>query len=358
MKNIHSFRWLAAALFFATTSIGIFIAGPAGAGQSWHVVYTPATKKPEKFVGISCLTTSSCDTASSNNADDFRTQDGGKTWQNGVAASNDGMTSIACLINGECFAVGQGLGSLQILSDPFGNFGPSSPSYPNPNGDTVPSIACPSTQVCIAVGSFGSASGPAGIVWYSHNASASHPTWIRYGVTVANNAAGGFSSISCPSATTCFALDQLGGAIYETTNGGESFTEIPMSGISTSKLENSSLLGISCPTVSYHSCVVVGSNLFTGQPVVVDPHLTSSSWLYVPLPFGSAVLWSVSCVGTKFCEAVGENLAIQTTDGGNTWSGTKFPKNTGSLDSVSCPVAGTCYATSSSGYSGRILKIN
>ena len=339
--------------------VGLFTPSvAANTTPTWHVVHVPI--KVQRFSAIFCTSALSCDTSSFNNATDVSTSDGGATWQNAPGAtSQTGLSSLACVANSECYATASTSNTLDIVADPLGNFGTLSPVYRNPNGDVMSSIACPSTNVCVAAGSNGAASGPGGYIWYSHNLGTKHPTWHTYGVTVLNNQAGGFSSISCPNENTCYALDQLGGAIYKSINGGESFSSIPMSGITTPKLEGMSLLSISCPEVSYHDCVVVGDDLITNHPVIIEPHFKNSKWSLAELSRTTAVLRSVSCATARFCVAVGDHLIMGTSNAGYDWYQYTEPKSGGSLDSVSCPIVSVCYATSViiPGYSGKVLKL-
>jgi photosystem II stability/assembly factor-like uncharacterized protein len=140
-------------------------------------------------------------------------------------------------------------------------------------------------------------------------------------------------SVSCPGASTCYAVGWPG-AIYKTTNGGTSWTAMP----NTFYGSDESLLGVSCASLT--SCVVVG---------IFGKVLSTSDGTNWNQEASGTVghLLAVSCPSTTSCVAVGTGgLALRRTS--SVWhayaSGTSQ-----TLLGVNCPTVNTCYAVGTAG---------
>ena len=138
-------------------------------------------------------------------------------------------------------------------------------------------------------------------------------------------------AISCPSATTCFALGD-NGPILMTSNGGGTWTSQ-----ATATLMNA----ISCADAS--TCVAVGDS-----GVVMTTTNAGTSWSKT-VQNGGNFLAGVSCPSATVCFAVGAiGSILATSNGGATWAAQT--SGTGNdLFAVSCPSTTTCYAAGASG---------
>jgi photosystem II stability/assembly factor-like uncharacterized protein len=198
---------------------------------------------------------------------------------------------------------------------------------PLPTSNDLTSISCPSASACFAAGEAGTivATTDAGSRWSAQRSA------------VNSDLAG----IGCPTPTACYAIGD-GGTIVATSDGGATWTK-QQSG--TSK----DLDAITCPTAS--SCYVVGD----GGTVVTTVD-SGSSWA-TRSSGTSAALHAISCPDPSTCFAVGEIPVLnssstgtfyragvlRTTDGGGTWSIQNSGVDDWRLHAISCPSASTCY---------------
>jgi hypothetical protein len=182
-------------------------------------------------------------------------------------------------------------------------------------------------------------------------------------------------AVSCPDATHCVAVRNLGGGPlgFETlTDGTWSVTPSPNHGT----LENS-LIGVSCPDANH--CVAVGSWTHQTRTRTLIETLSDGTWSVTPSPDHGArvhLVQGVSCADATHCVAVGSTNPILVKGGagprartlietlsGGTWSVTPSP-NRGTFDNVlqgaSCPDAMHCiaaggYRTTGKGGGGQTL---
>lgn len=199
-----------------------------------------------------------------------------------------------------------------------------------PTSNDLTSISCPSASACFAAGE-------AGTIVATKDSGA---TWSSQGSGTASDLAG----ISCATASTCVAVGGFG-TIVETTDGGATWTKKP-SGTA------AELNGVSCTTSS--RCSAVGSG-----GTIIATHDAGQSWSSQTSGTDSA-LRGVSCASASTCYAVGDLYVTHpgsipgttgytagvliTGDGGSTWT----PRDTNTLarrlHSISCPTASTCFA--------------
>jgi hypothetical protein len=191
-------------------------------------------------------------------------------------------------------------------------------------------------------------------------AQAAGPSWsVVPSVNQTGPEYGDLSSISCVSASSCFAVglwttapvSSLAGyhTLAESWNGS-AWTVVPSPDKGT---VGSALTGVSC--VSASDCLAVGY-FFTGP--TYSPSSTplaetwnGKTWSIVANPETVGQLQAVSCVSASSCTAVGtgpEGTLIESWNG-SAWSVVPSP-DTGSGDTlhgVSCPAAGSCVAVGS-----------
>ena len=130
------------------------------------------------------------------------------------------------------------------------------------------------------------------------------------------------NAISCPSASTCFAVGDLG-TILVTTNGGTDWA-------GQLSPTNETLRGISCPSTT--TCYVVGD---AGTILKTD----GAGWFGQPQPSGLVELTGISCPSATTCYAVGHSTPVLYTNTG----GASWVQLTGNGTAISCPATTTFY---------------
>ena len=240
----------------------------------------------------------------------------------GVASLND----LSCAPGGGCVAVGN-TGAVTNAPGPGGPWTPS-PASPIDSSRTLGAVACPSTTLCVAVDSAGSAvtSADGGTTWSSA---------IPLGLGHALN------DLSCPSATFCAAVDSSGNVLVSATPTTGSWTS--------TSLTSSPPTSISCASASL--CVATandanGTVFATGNASAAAP-----TWSSTKLDPTGAPL-KVSCSSTGLCaivDAKGQALTSDTAAGGPpTWTAAPIDGST-RLDGVSCIAAGLCLVVDHTG---------
>jgi photosystem II stability/assembly factor-like uncharacterized protein len=142
------------------------------------------------------------------------------------------------------------------------------------------------------------------------------------------------NAISCPSASTCFAVGDLG-TILVTTNGGTTWS-------GQASPTNETLRGISCPSTTI--CYAVGD---AGTIIKTD----GSGWFGQPQPSGRVELTGISCPSASTCYAVGYSTPVLYTD----TNGASWLQLTGSGTAISCPTTTTCYMVGADPIQGRFV---
>ena len=157
------------------------------------------------------------------------------------------------------------------------------------------SVSCSSESLCMAVGESSSGSGiPSNAVGviekWDGSAWSIVPNPHASGVNV------WLSSVSCPSASSCFAVgqDSTDGGFIDSWNGASWTMAFSQQSVS--------LSAVSCSTPT--TCVTVGAGSSNSLYSVV---LGSGTWVAesVPDPGGDGFLNDVSCASSTFCMAVG-----------------------------------------------------
>ena len=183
-------------------------------------------------------------------------------------------------------------------------------------------------------GSTGGTGGNAGNVWSGQSIDSS----------------GNLTSVSCPTASLCVAVDQSGNA-YTFIDPENTWTATLITGITGGPIDtNGGLVSVSCPSVSF--CVAVGSD---GNAFTLTSTNQGSTWTASaanPIyPIGR--LSSVSCSTANFCVAVDQGgYAYTSTTQGSTWAASAANPidPNGGLTSVSCdPTANLCVAVDNHG---------
>ncbi len=173
---------------------------------------------------------------------------------------------------------------------------------------------------------------------------ATGPTWnisTYYQPTIAS-----IPSISCPNTTSCMAIGRNSGSgetVLTSTDGGSSWnfgSSLPPG--------STGLNAVSCVTSSI--CYIVGGNLSQGTILITTDFGTT--WNSQSLPAGIGALNVMTCLSQSICYAGGnyytgsyyEGQIIETTNGGTTWTTASLPNGVGDIETITCESTTTCVA--------------
>ena len=236
--------------------------------------------------------------------------------------------------------------------------------------ESLAGVACPTTRLCLAVGSSSSASSSLpglGLLSQSGGGvtaaeSISFGGGFGGGVVLRStdggnrwrpepvpSGTGPLSSVACPSAEVCFATESAllfggGAGVIRTTDAGR--TWLPQ--LSTEDDFGLGFTSIECGSVD--DCIVAGSS-FGGAEAWRTTN-GGGAWISVS-PFesyDSASLTGGACTSPDDCEIAGTAIlkhgsaaiAARTIDGGITWTPQTFPAGTSQVTSLSCTSATVC----------------
>jgi photosystem II stability/assembly factor-like uncharacterized protein len=163
-------------------------------------------------------------------------------------------------------------------------------------------------------------------------ASEAHSGWVWQNPLPQGN---DLFSISCASATTCFAVG-LSGTILATTNSGKTWK-------AQSSGTMSHLYGIDCPNIA--TCIAVGN---TNNSHLTSLTTNNGGRTWQPRSTDTAG-WpsSVSCPTVTICFAAGR-IMIVTATGGASWTA-QTSGLANYLRGISCPTTTTCFAVGDNG---------
>ena len=291
------------AICFAVGFAGSILRTPDG-GQTWTALLSHTTND---LFSVSCPIGTFCVAVGAD--DTIANSTDGNNWTAAAANTTNALFGISCLGTTYCMAVGQG-GTVQTSTNPTCCWSPGDVG----SSVTLLGVNCQPTS-CFITGVDGSV--------YVRPPLQSG-TVPGHGSTGENGALYG---ISCPTATTCFAVGDYG-TIVVTTSGGTGWT--PQSGLGSAEF------GISCSSATV--CIAVG---FGGAIAGT----TNGGTTWSGQTSGTAQsLNSVSCPSTTTCFAVGDaGTVIATTNGGTTW-GPQFSNTASGLRAISCVSTTACFA--------------
>jgi hypothetical protein len=338
-------------------------------GTSWSIVASPspAGATYNALSGVRCASATSCD-AVGNYGNSLGLvlsvveHWDGTAWSvvtspNPAGATNVNLFDVSCVTDTSCFAVGNEDNYTMIE---HWN-GATWSIVGAPTGGTesqLAQVSCPSATTCIAVGNFVTATARKTLVEQWNGTS-----WSLVATPVPAGAFRSvFNGVSCPSATSCFAVgsssDQFGStATLVEQWSGSSWSIVPSPNQTGT---SSTLSGVSC--TSSTSCVAVGSWGDQSSPQTLVEQWDGTSWSIVttPSPAGALgdALSGVSCTSATSCHAVGNFFDASTTRtlvedwDGTTWSVVTSPNPAGAqtagLSGVSCSTSTSCFAVGES----------
>jgi hypothetical protein len=241
------------------------------------------------------------------------------------------IPSLACPSTTLCVA-GDFNGNLLVSSNPGGG----RQAWTRTLIDQAPaaengltSLACPSVTMCV----FGDFSGAI----LTGNPSQSAATWTRTKTDTTE-----VSGMACPSTTFCVAVDHLGNVLTTTNPSGGPWNAANIDG--TGFLE-----GVSCPTATFCAAVDANGNAFTST----NPAGGAAQWTKAHIDNSLRNdLFAISCPTPTLCVAVDKDGNVVTsanpTAGPASWSVT--PVSSGALRTVACVSPSLCVAGGDKAY--------
>lgn len=222
-------------------------------------------------------------------------------------------------------------------------------------GGTYYSITCPTASECYAVG-------PSGLE-VTRDAGAS---WSSYLLPAGTSA---LTSIACSASTSCqvvgYETEELGGLMPHSYQVGVALNlSVSPSGPAwtTESLpvpagDNAAptYTGVSCASTS--DCYVASTgNIAASTPAFFATTDGGTHWSVEALPAGVGEFNSLSCPSSpsgSTCYATDDtsDKFAATTDGGATWTVVAAPKPTYGMNAISCPSTSTCFVAGNGGTS-------
>ena len=339
-------------------AVGVVLAVPAAASSAAGRAQ-PAAPSEYPLFAVSCVSSKYCvavgydETADGGHSGPLAETWNGRAWAAAgvklpAGALGGALFGVSCKSQKSCVAVGYYY--LKNDSPPENdNTGALAESWngktwtaaqpPVPAGTTsaaLSGVSCATSAGCVATGERTQANGTTIGLAESWNGRA----WANRAVKLpAGSGGGALFGVSCASSKSCVAVGSYGNADFDIVALAESWNGKTWTASKPSApagATSAALQGVSC--VSLAACVAVGwyTNAF-GYPLGLAESWNGRKWTEVPLPKsdGYGELYSVSCVSSKYCLAVGvgdgtapgPSRGIPSSDvwNGKSWSFKKVP---------------------------------
>jgi photosystem II stability/assembly factor-like uncharacterized protein len=306
--------------FCGSSCAGVIVSTIDG-GVTWN-----AQAFQNAFIGVNCPTASAC-YAVTDAFTATSTTNGGTSWSN-PSAELAALSRLSCPGVGICFAIGMNSPGTVYKSTDGGLTWPLSFNVAGDpqGGSTAPfrAISCPSATTCYAVGDGGliATTSDGGGHWRTDFP----PAFVD------------LTAVSCPTTSTCFATDAAGTALTTANWGGRWDEQIAGN-------SNSAYHSISCPTTS--ECVAVGNAGAIGETTT-----GGVGWLLLLPAQTTNAVPGISCPDSNNCAAAAADRILTTHDGGNTWAEHMLTSDN-AVTAIACPTASICYAV---GWPGAIYR--
>ncbi len=304
-------------------------------GSNWSKL-TGKDLFPYYVYGLDCPSLTTCYAALQGGL--ARSVNGGASWTELPWSNSLSLLGLSCPTTRTCFVIAidavNGANATSLVIQRDGNAGRSTTTLKTiaTAGQSAASISCPSLTTCMAVDSNSdrttvllTASG--GTVWTTH------PLPSNVGPAI---------GVSCSGIAVCVVAasspNDRGIVASETATGGTSWT---VHRVGASSDPEGSGGGISCAEGA--ACVLAGYG--TPSSTLYASRTGAASWTHHRLSAGPGPLTAVACSTAEFCVAVGTGVAVRSLDGGVTWSTAAVPPpSTAALQAVACPESSTCIA--------------
>ena len=305
--------------------------------NSWNIVASyPADSY--SVDAVSCITTSILCVSVGNEQISNATQpmnavvavstDGGISWTQGTLPSGiSSLDGMSCASTSFCLAVGQNSGNNGVVAVSTDG-GISWTQGTLPSGiSSLDGVSCVSTSFCVITGAT-TGNMPAVLISTTGGTSWTQET-LPSGITMLNG-------VSCSSTALCelvggFVLNigyTASGVMAFSSNAGLSWS------LATLPPNQPNLSSVSCYSNTF--CNAVGAN-------TILKSTDGSTWSQISVPTGTFNLSSVFCGSDTFCTAVGGNADLFT-DNGSTWNIGSFPSGAFVINGVSCLSTTSCVA--------------
>lgn len=304
-------------------------------GTTWSATTTPpvpAKTTTSQLLSVSCGSTTFCVAVGSYERSPASTVElterwNGTSWSqltisppSGVRVSQ--LRSVSCVSPTSCTAVGdgdKGLATAVTIGEQFNGARWTLQSIPFPAGASyvrLQGVSCPSSKVCVAVGTVGNRS-PSSGGEFTLADRWNGTKWIQLSSVNAPGAIyRGFEAVSCPTSAYCLAVGNdtnragINATVSEVLTGSKwSSARTP----ATPGGDFRNLFGVSCPSTT--DCVAVGFYDTVGHVYnSVADQWNGTAWARQSTPNATvetlySELFGVSC-STSACSAVGNSLAI------------------------------------------------
>ena len=239
----------------------------------------------------------------------YESGDGGENWTETESWDDAGgvIDTVSCVGTGACYGIGEGGIFERGAADPHWHLANGSVFPAPPPARYLVNLACPSEQLCVALGH--PRVDEEGIILRVTNggADASRVSNLSQDLQGIN-----FDAITCQNDTTCLAAGS-NGVIIKSEDGGATWSR--MSWTPPPSQASLELRSINCPSASV--CFSVGGNPVTGEccGVIIGTVDGGKTWTNEKLDLPN-FLWGVSCTSEADCVAVGDNgLIVRMTAG-------------------------------------------
>ena len=293
-------------------------------GNTWAIQSTPkpASSSRNTLRGVSCPTTTGCmavgdyfDRSGIHVASAERWD--GSSWAiqsapNPAGAKATYLYGVSCPSTALCVAVGSytnSSGTQLTLAERWNGTSWAIQATPSPSGDSIvlSGVSCASASACAAVGSFRDISGH----WRMLAARWNGTGWALQSTPAPSTAQQSFlSAVSCASAFACTAVGHYINSsgrwvtLAERRNGSWAIQSTP----NPAGTQGSNLSGVSCPSTS--SCTAVGDyHNSSGVQLTLAERWNGTGWTVQstanPANGGFNILSAAACASTTTCTAVG-----------------------------------------------------
>jgi len=246
----------------------------------------------------------------------------------------------------------------------------SSIQSPGTSANVIESVSCATSTFCIAAGyEIGSSGYDQTLIEQSTDGSGANWTAMASVDPAGTSGYNDLYGISCVSVTFCVAAGS-----YEPSSGSEQTLSEIFNGSTWATSPTVNPVGAASSVLNSVSCITSSMCAAAGYWVDSNGNNNSlvemyngSAWSIESTPNpgsgGINALWGISCAGPSYCLATGEqlttsafqNLAIESTDGGVTWSTTANPpveagpaggtSSNNDFVQVACIASSDCFAT-------------
>ena len=300
---------------------------PTGGAAAWRVANIDKPQDGDYLpVVVSCATASLC-----------------------VAVDSDCPTgSYACGV------AGQNGGHIWSSTNPTGGSAAWSNQAVGSFGQQFTAVSCPSASLCFAIGTSSSVSASHNEVLTTVIASSSDPTGGAGDWTVTPLDTKVAGQIDCPSASLCVAGDPgNGGLIASSQPAGAASTWTPTGTFAGNGSAQQVPDTVSCPTDT--SCFVLDNDdvYASTTPALANPWTVADSNSYTATRhIAGSPLLDVSCASARLCVAInqaGDVLTSTNPATAHTWS-SEHVDDAKAMSAISCPSTSLCVAVDYDGY--------